>query len=473
MKRTALLTLLFFTILTSYVSAQTGTVCRLGFTYDISRSNNWGKEKPVVRNVIPYSSAELAGIKANDIIEAIDNIPLSEIGLDEVPQLLNPAGKSTVTLTIRNLSTPSKQVTVSKECKKANTITEDQLAVAFGMYSLESTTEQDFICPFRTIVADTVDYGNFKTFSFASPDSTSSELDAVINKFIAKELTDRGLRQNNYQSDILVQTFYLYDKNPNYKGTNLVQVERTPIYRYDFTLSKMVKLPFYPHTTAEAEAPYILQFGIRLIDQRNIPGRVLWECEAHELMERSFKLEDYARIHVPLMCMQYPYVKYGRNVPFRMSKKIYNYTGISYDIDHLDQVADVDRNSPAHTAGIRAKDVVERIGRHKMNHTAEEFSAAYKKFITATMKYRDPKTTYTDVNGFSHCMFWDTFKYPMIAETFNNSDYLPAFSYLYYFAPYVNLSGNNACTFTIKRGKQKIETVVRPSIRAEQTVEIL
>ena len=223
---------------------------------------------------------------------------------------------------------------------------------------------------------------------------------------------------------------------------------------------------------AEAEAEYLLQFGIRIIDQKDIPGRVLWECEANELLEDSYRLDEYARVHVPLMCMQYPYTKYGRNVPFKVSKKTYNYTGISYDIDKLDQVVDVDRNSPAYAAGIRPRDIIEKIGRHKMDHSAEEFSSAYKRFITNTMQYRDPKTMFTDANGFKYCMFWDVFKYPQIADASQSSDYLPAFSYLYYFAPYINPSGNNACTFNIKRGKTKLEVIIRPTIRSEVTVEI-
>ena len=43
---------------------------------------------------------------------------------------------------------------------------------------------------------------------------------------------------------------------------------------------------------------------------------------------------------------------------------------------------------------------------------------------------------------------------------------------LYYFAPYINPSGNNACTFNIKRGKTKLEVIIRPTIRSEVTVEI-
>ena len=65
--------------------------------------------------------------------------------------------------------------------------------------------------------------------------------------------------------------------------------------------------PFLNPTAAETEAEYLLQFGFRLIDQRDVPGRILWECEANELLEDSYRLDEYARIHAPLMCMQYPY----------------------------------------------------------------------------------------------------------------------------------------------------------------------
>ena len=107
-----------------------------------------------------------------------------------------------------------------------------------------------------------------------------------------------------------------------------------------------------------------------------------------------------------------------------------------------------------------------------MNYSAEEFTAGYKNFISKTMKYRDPKTQFTDANGFKRCMYWDTFNYPKVADALQSSGNVGAFSYLYYYAPYVNPAGNNACTFDIKRGKNKMEIIVRPTIRREITVEI-
>ena len=407
---------------------------------------------------------------ANDFLQSVQESPLWS---EEIGEMLNPAGKNEVLLTIGNLANPAKQVLVKKECKKGNAITEEQLATAFSMYSLETTSEREFVCPFKTTVtADPVDLGKFKTFAFSAIDENNSKLETAINESIEKELTKKGMTVDTDRPDIIVQTFYFFDKNPNYKGANKILVEKEPIYRYNFNHSKMETFPFLNSMSAEAEAEYLLQFGFRLIDQRDVPGRILWECEANELLEDSYRLDEYARIHAPLMCMQYPYVKYQRNVPFKVNQKTYNYTGLSYDIDRMEQIADVDKNSPAYAAGLRPRDIVEKINDQKMNYTAEEFSAAYKGFITNTMKYRDPKTQFTDANGFKRCMFWDTFKYSQVADAIQKPGNKTTYSYLYYYAPYINPSGNNACTFDIKRGKNKMEIIVRPTIRRSVTVEV-
>ena len=473
MKRGILSLLLLFAFLTGFAQNPNSSVCRLGFTYEISQSVNWGKGKPMIKTVTPYTPAEQAGIIQYDIIDAIDGVPTETLSMEEIAQMLNPEGKNDVVLTIKNLASPSKQILVKKECKKSHAITEDQLATAFSMYSLETTNEREFTCPFKTTVTpDSVDFSAFKTFAFTTLDENNARLESAINDAIEKELTKKGLVVDAEHPDFLIQTFYFFDKNPNYTGLNKVVVKQDPIYRYNFSRSKMETFPFLNPAAAEAEAEYLLQFGIRMIDQRDIPGRVLWECEANELMSDSYRLDDYARIHVPLMCMQYPYVKYTRNVLFKVSKKSYNYTGISYDIDRLNNVVEVNRNSPAYAAGIRPRDIIETIDQHKMEYSAEEFSAAYKKFIMQTMHFRNPKTIFMDANGFKYCMLWDTFKYTQVADAINNPEYLAAFSYLYSFAPYINPSDNNTCTFHIKRGKTNLEVIIRPTIRTEVVVEI-
>ena len=97
MKRAILSVLLLFAFLTGF--AQNRNICRLGITYDISQSDHWGKNKPVITSVIPYSPAELAGVKTNDIIIAIDGVQTTDISSEEIGEMLNPAGKNEVLLT--------------------------------------------------------------------------------------------------------------------------------------------------------------------------------------------------------------------------------------------------------------------------------------------------------------------------------------------------------------------------------------
>lgn len=473
MKRGILSLMLLFVFIVGSAQNRKDVVCRLGFTYEMSQNSFWGKNKPVVMSVFPYTSAEQAGVLQYDIIDEIDGVNTSLLTPEEISQLLYSSEKNDVLLTIRNLKDDARHLLVKKEYKKINAITEDQLASAFSMYSLETTNEQEFSCPFRiTVSPDPVELSLFKTFAFSAVDENNRRLETAINDAIEKELTKKGLKVNAEQPDLLIQTFYFFDKNPNYTGQNKVVVSHEPVRRYNFTRSKMEVFPFLSSAAAEAEAEYLLQFGFRLIDQRVIPGRVLWECEASELMADSYRLDDYARIHVPLMCMQYPYVKNTQNMTFRITKRSYNYTGIDYDIDRLEQVVDVDPNSPAQASGIRPRDIIERIGNHELCYSAEEFTAAYKQFVYSTIEYRDAKTRFKDINGFKYCMFWDPAKYVQVADAIQNPAYLPAFSYLYNFAPYVNPVDNNTCVFNVRRGETKLEFIIRPTIRSEVMIEV-
>lgn len=473
MKRCLITTVLSFIFSISFAQSGGNTICRPGFSFEISKNINWGAGFPVVTEVTPYSSAELGGLKQHDIIESIDGVDLLGLSLEEIEQLLNPVDKQEIILNISNLSKTDHTILITKDCKRRNAITEEQLATAFSMFSLENTSDRRFICPFRTTTtSNAVSFQQFRTFGFAEIDENNRQLENQINEVIKKELTSKGLVYDSFTPDILISTYYYFDKNPNFRGVNKLVIDKGQNYRYDFNRKEMIKVPFITGSSAESESEFLLQFGFKLVDNIYQPGLVLWECEANELVESNYRIDDYARIHIPLMLMQYPYVKYTRNVQYRVNQKRYNYTGLSYDINRLELIAKVDPNSPAAIAGIRANDVIERIEGYPVNVTAEEATAAYKDFITNTMKFRDPSTRFTDSNGFTRCMFWDTFKYPKVVEVVKKSDAIAAFSYLYYFAPYINNTGTNACVFNIRRGKTISEVAIRPTIRTELSVTI-
>ena len=71
---------------TGYSQQRNETVCRLGFDYDISQSRNWGYNQLVITKIYPYSSAELAGLKAYDIIDTINGVDVRTLSGDEIEQ---------------------------------------------------------------------------------------------------------------------------------------------------------------------------------------------------------------------------------------------------------------------------------------------------------------------------------------------------------------------------------------------------
>ena len=455
--------------------------CRYGFSYEISNNPYWGKNKPVIISVYPNSPAERAGIKPYDIIEAVEGTPITEEVLDDIYLFLNPEGKEVVELTIKNFSDNSRNVKVKKECKSSLSLSEEQLATAFGMYAVEYTHERLFSCPFITTqTKDAVDFSLFKSFDFLEGKGEQPELAKKINELIKKELTKRGLKHTPIEPDLIVHIYYSFNKNPNYKpkvvkkrNNDKTQKEDAEyVYRYDVNRDHMVKLPYLPPGTIETEAEYILKLGFRLEDHKLEKGRIIWGCEANELLNKFYSLEDFAFIHIPLMTMQFPYMKYGRNVQYRLSKKKYNYTGINYSIDNISEIASVDPYSPAAKAGIIPFDKIDAIEDKRIDRTSQQLSSAYRQFLVNTLKLRDEKTRFVDANGFPDCMYWDEFKYLQIAKAFDNKKNLTAFSYLFKYAPFINPSGNNTCSFKLKRGDEKLEFILRPEIRSETTLVV-
>jgi hypothetical protein len=472
MRKSILYALMVLAACAGSVKGQAPAVCRLGFAYDLSRSPSWGYGKPVVTEIYPLSDAMKAGLKAGDIIETIDGVAVECRDTAMIAELLNPAGReNSVMLTVTNLSDVCRELNVGKDCKPTDAITEDRLAAAFAMYSLETTSERGFVCPFITTTPDAADFARFKTYAFALADENNRRLEEIINESIEKELKEKGLTRDTIAPHMLVETFYFLKKNPSYKASAATD-RRIVTYRYDCASKRMEKFPFLDNAAPEADAEYMLQLGIRMIDNCDKRRRVVWECESNEMMSAAFRLENYARTHIPLMFMQYPYVRRNRNVSFTVTRKEYNYTGLNYDIDRLGRIMRVDAGSPARMAGLRENDVVETIDNLSLSGSAEEFTAAYKRFIISTMPLRDRETVFTDVHGFGYCMYWNKLKYTQVVDAIRAPRNRAVFAYLYKYAPYVNPSGVNTLTFSVRRGREKTDVTVIPSVRTEETITI-
>ena len=475
MRKILLLSSLFIFITLSNVWAQKDIVCTPGFTYTLSESPNWGTNLPVITAVSPYTSAESAGLKYADIILEINGISTAEMSTAEIDQQLNLTGDKDTALELKNLVKSSRTVFLKRDCKPVSAVTENQLASVFEMYGLDFTNERMFFCPFKTLAPDQVDFSRFKTFSFAPVDEANEKIETVLNDCIENELSQKGLLFVDSCADLVVETFYYFDKNSNYVGQNKVSTEIPTVKRYNSTTGIIEKFPFLRLSASNAEAEYLLQLGFRLVDKTDttaVSPPIIWECEANERLTEPYSLEEYARIFVPLMCMQYPYVKNVENVRFKASYKTYNYTGIGFNKDSLSQVVDVDKNGPAYAAGIRPNDRIIKINKQDAALSIDELSAAYRDFILSSYKYRDATTLFTNAANVKSCMFWAVDDYAAIAAMIHDTKYHALFSYLYNFAPYINPTAINTCQFEVVRNLEVLDILIRPTIRTEFTLSI-
>ncbi len=464
---------LFFSLIvfSAYSQQPSDFVCRLGFTFEMSLQDSWGKNKPIILSVDPLSPADAAGLKVNDIIETINNTSTENQMSNDISIWLQNGTSEDLHLTVSNLSYRNKSVVLHKDCRLANSLNEKNLASVYSFYSLEDVQERSFICPFKTTLNTGINLMNYKTFSFTDVDPNNRELEEIINESIKKSLEQKGLVYQEGNSDLIVATYYSYNKNLNYEGNP--NAEKFPLAsRYNAENDRFETLPIYYHPLInQRQAKYLLSLGIRLIDRMRSAGSnltVVWECEANEMLSADYPLNNYSTFHLPLMLMQYPYPQTQETAQFMYSSMKYNYTGLNYNIDNLKEIVDVDRYSPAYQASIKPGDEIEKICGIKIENNSKTASDLYKQFIYKTMNFRDPKTVYTDASGFTQCMFWDKLKYAQIADEFKKQENATLYSYLFYFESYINLSTTNILTFDIRRGKEKINVKVTPAIRMEK-----
>jgi hypothetical protein len=449
--------------------------CRHGFAFEISAQKSWGYDKPVVLSVTPNSSADANGIEVHDIIEEIDGKNTEGQTVETIIRWLQNSQEEQSTLTISNLKETAKTVVLTKRCIPANALTEKDLAGVYSFYSLEDSKNQVFTCPFITNAASGINFKAYKTFGFAPVDEKNRDLEDAINTTIRTSLEKKGLKYAQNNPDLIVNTHYYYNQNLNYRKNDNSDKLPTEI-RYDFAARKMVSLPIYYNPLIHPnQAEYLLNIGIRLIDRKLSAGNelvVVWECEANEFIRSgSYTLDKYAAFHIPLMFMQYPYIQSNVTAKFHYSHLRYNYTGINYNMDNLKEIIQIDRLSPASEADLQTGDKIVYINGLKINNNPKSADNEYKQFIFKTMNLRDPKTQYTNADGFTKCMFWDKFRYAEINREFLKTDYHTTFSYLFYFEPYINLSGTNIITFLVERGRQKIEVKIKPLIVTEDIFE--
>lgn len=469
--------LLFLIAVTFFnVGAQTSKdLCSLGITFEISNNPSWGYGEPVILSVEPFSPADKAGLKVDDIIMEVNSEATYLRNYPTINTWLTDNTTPDIRLTIRNVNTYFKEYTVQRDCAPANALSEFDLASAYSFYSIENTNDRTFSIPLKVEPNKNVNYSDYSTFSFLIDRSKGiSALDTYIISQIQKSLEGLGMVRNDSDPEMMIQISYSYQPNLkyNYAGSN--QVSKT--WRFDPESEKMIQLPILSaeDPNAESKGRYVLELGIRFFDRKYIDTENLtqiWDSRTREFLTENISLEEYARIHTPLILMQYPYSNTKAIAKYIVSFKKFNYTGLNYDPTNTGLVLSVDQGSAAYQAGIRAGAQILKINKNKFNYTDQELENGYKRFIIETMSLRDPATKFINAGGFPDCMYWNKSKYALIKAAFSKSYFATSFSYLYAFEKYIADTNILEVEFKNKDSKQKVK--IKPEVQGSVVVKAL
>lgn len=468
------ISLILFLVLCTVLSTNASNIipksnnyCDLGITFEISSFSGWGYGEPVILTVQPFSVADKAGLKSGDIIMEVNGKATYLRNYQTIFNWLSDSSTPEIKLTIRNVDTYFKEYSIDRLCKPSNSMSEFTLATAYSFYSIEDTSRRGFSLPLKIDPNQDIDFTDYHTFDFISESDDVPEVDHLIDAEVQKAMEGRGLVRSTKDPDIFVQTYYTFQPNPKYDSRT--RSKNTKSWRFDSDKQEMVQLPILSaeDLNAESKGQYLLELGVRFFEKKYVDTNKLtqiWDCKSREFLTDQMSLQEYARIHAPLMLMQYPYSSPKTIAKYVVDFKRFNYTGINFDANDMATVASVDTDSPAYNAGIRQGDKIQKINGLKFNHTIQELENGYRRFIVETMKLRDKRTRFIDANGFPDCMYWDKTRYNEIADSFKKEDiYSTSFSYLYSFEKYISGPLSTApleVEFKDTRGNEKTVRIV-------------
>lgn len=469
-----LLTLLFSIVAGNLLHAQKTTLDIhpfVGLEYQMSYNYNWGADRPVVISVTPGSPAHRAGIREGDIIESVNGqnaTYLPEIDFIRTLETITPQG---IELQVSNFGYNKRSVQLFPEYPSPHW-TEEKLARAFSMYSLEDQSEIKITYPLDTGKEWKSKFYGKETFAFVYG-SDQNERDLALRKTIRNILEKKGLTYSEENPDLIIDFYYSVANNPKYDkkvADKSVQMS----LRYTPYTGDVTPYPFLPLDGDPQAYKQELTLGVRLHDMTQ-EGKLVWSCEASEFLTDSFSLDLYGELTLPIMFMQYPFVRYAFRPIVRVAQNRYLYTGITYHEKDLTLIESVDEQSPAFQAGIRKGDRIVQINRMNTG-SFDQMTSLYLAFVRDSYKYRNFHYPLRLRNAQSVSYFWNEYSNRSIRRMMRTPGYQSAMSYLFGFRPYVSskkeLSNAGKVTFQIIRDQGLFEVEVWPELKENSYITL-
>ncbi|MDO5016777.1 MAG: PDZ domain-containing protein [Porphyromonas sp.] len=443
------------------------TRCDVGLFYQISYQANWGDSHAIVVEVIPGLPADVAGIKAGDIIETINGVSSQEMSEEEINNVLLNPNEGTVDMEVSNFGYTKKKVTIRKRCVPVNAISEAMLARSFNMYSLEDVTNRRFAMPFTYKAPEKIDFRQYGSFSFAT-----GRKPTVLQSSVHDALVKKGLEYVQSGGDLTVSVGARLEANPEYRSGAESEAEQgMKNYRVNAQTGDIQQYPFHSLNSPAFVGTHLLSMTIEIADAK--AGKLIWSVSAGERLNGEYGLESYAQNFTPLMLSNFPFVRYISNPSFVLHKNTYRSIGIYLDAEDLQRILWVEKDSPADKAGLHVGDRILTINGLPLDSSVDKMTRAYIDFIKKTLKHRDEESRFPSSDGFQTNKYWRLDRYADIALVMQDPKNKAAFSYLFSHRDYVHTTPITDIVLEIKRGEEVIPIAMKPVLKKEDYIELL
>ena len=447
--------------------------CDLGFSYEISKNPNWGINEPVVTYVTPDSPAQFSGLKINDIIMQVrcdatylrDSILIEEWLRDDSDVLTNQ-------ITIRNLDNHFSEYLFQKMCGSVGRMSELKLASIFEGYSLENSRKELFTMPIHILPMDIEehDYSDYHSFDFGQSNVISPALQAYIEKVFG----DMGVIRNTADPDFFVKfNFSVVDKQ-NAKAIQNVSTKdecNLNASRYNNLTEEMDTFPIATGEDFEQQGNISIEF----VEKKNIDTEnftTIWQASITENFSEKIDEKHYLDVYIPLMLMQFPYTEKCKEVTFEADFRQFLYTGIQYDANDMQNIAELDPYGPAYQAGIYLGYKVLKIQDIELPAAIQVLKQDYNMFLSETNSYRS-ESCYSAVDKNSPNHFWDEKNINVIQKSFDPKRSSQVFSYLFDFNKFINPKYDGRIKFEVTNGRTKRTVYVKPELRKKNSLRVI
>lgn len=356
--------------------------------------------------VVPGSPADLSPFKLGDVISRIDDQKISEI--NNIANYFNN-DKKEIKISLKNgIDYNIPRVTVNlfsdnflTECELFNKIDINQIKQIFSdntfanpkeeyelfdekfqsiknpqAYSVETSADgnggkvkkiryypklnHDNRNQITTLADNSIDILDSISFDF----DYSSQVDPLMEKTLLNKLENHlvklGLKRNTENPDILILINFYSGQKDNYVPPQ--QITSTKIKTYFNWYWGYIPVPVTDSKTISGytETNYLINISLKFLDANKIENSklppVVWSGAYSEVGSKKVFISDAADDIYKILLYQFPLTTFENAENVVIDN--FTYTGLIFNKDNMNQIADVIPGSSADKAGIRKGDII-------------------------------------------------------------------------------------------------------------------